>query len=222
MQPCVPYRTSNQQLWLSPERCVFWEDQKTLIVSDAHFGKTGHFRKAGIAVPQAVFTEDLQRLISLLQYFQPAELIFVGDLFHSRENKELDFFQKWRENFTSLGIHLVRGNHDILEASWYTSAGIDLHEGVWERGPFRFIHDLDLIEDYVISGHIHPGIRISGLGKQSLSFPCFYFGREYAVLPAFSRFTGVALIEPRIGERVFAIMHSNNRIKPSGTILEIQ
>lgn len=228
MQACVPYRIRDQQLWLSPDRCVFWEEEKSLIVSDAHFGKTGHFRKAGIAVPQAVFKEDLQRLIAQVQYFQPAQIIFVGDLFHSRENKELDFFQKWRDNFTAMGIHLVRGNHDILDIAWYGSAGIEVHEGEWKISAFRFIHDLDRIEDtvnrpeeYVFSGHLHPGIRINGLGKQSLSFPCFYFGREFAVLPAFSRFTGVALIEPGAGERVFAIMDSNHRNKRSGAILEI-
>ena len=30
---------------------MFWEEEKALIVSDLHFGKTGHFRKSGIAVP---------------------------------------------------------------------------------------------------------------------------------------------------------------------------
>jgi metallophosphoesterase superfamily enzyme len=54
-----------------------------LIVSDLHFGKTGHFRKSGIAVPQSVYKKDLQRLFHQVQYFQPRKLIVVGDLFHS-------------------------------------------------------------------------------------------------------------------------------------------
>jgi metallophosphoesterase superfamily enzyme len=60
---------------------------------------------------------------------------------------------------------------------------------------------------YFFSGHIHPGIRINGSGRQSLCFPCFYFGKKYAVLPAFSRFTGVAMIYPEAGEQVFAIVN---------------
>ena len=44
------------------------------------------------------------------------------------------------------------------------------------------------------------------MGKQSLRFPCFYFGETYAVLPAFSRFTGAALIDPGLRDQVFAIV----------------
>ena len=67
MQAPVSYKLLTQQLWLSAHRCIFWEEKKALLVSDLHFGKTGHFRKSGIAVPQAVYKEDLQRLVHLIQ-----------------------------------------------------------------------------------------------------------------------------------------------------------
>jgi uncharacterized protein len=228
MKASLPYQIKNQQLWLSAERCLFWEEEKSLIVSDSHFGKTGHFRKAGIAVPQAVYKDDLLRLIAQIQYFQPARLIFVGDLFHSRENKELEWFKRWRENFPATLIQLVKGNHDILDQNWYYQAGIEVYEGTLRVNHFNFIHDItqvDLTEqapsDYTFSGHIHPGIRVNGLGRQSLSFPCFYFGRDYAVLPAFSRFTGLALIEPKSGEQVFAITSPNHRNRQMANVIQI-
>ena len=59
-----------------------------------------------------------------------------------------------------------------------------------------FIKNEKGVKTYFFSGHIHPGIRIDGAGRQSLYFPCFYFGKKYAVLPAFSRFTGAAVIYP--------------------------
>jgi len=209
MQPAFPYRIKGQQLWLSPDRGIFWEEEKSLIVSDLHFGKTGHFRKSGIGVPQSVYREDLQRLIAQIQYFRPRQLLVVGDLFHSRENKELALFQRWREDFPDLGVHLIKGNHDILHDSWYQTAGIELSQERLQIGEFAFIHDIadeTPTDCYSFSGHIHPGIRINGLGKQSLRFPCFYFGEDYAVLPAFSRFTGMASIYPAPGENVFAIL----------------
>ncbi|HWK02703.1 MAG TPA: ligase-associated DNA damage response endonuclease PdeM [Puia sp.] len=216
MQPAFPYRLKDQQLWLSPDRCIFWEEEKSLIVSDLHFGKTGHFRKSGIGVPQSVYREDLQRLLTQIQYFRPRQLLVVGDLFHSRENKELALFQRWREDFPDLGVRLIKGNHDILHDDWYQAAGIELSPERLQIGEFAFIHDITDDDDgkageeaaatYFFSGHIHPGIRINGLGKQSLRFPCFYFGEEYAVLPAFSRFTGMASIYPAPGENVFAIL----------------
>lgn len=220
MQSPIPYRIREQQLWLSSDRSIFWEEEKALIVSDLHFGKTGHFRKSGIAVPQSVYKEDLRRLVAQIQFFQPKQLIIVGDLFHSHANKELELFRKWRENFPGLVIHLIRGNHDILQDDWYSNADILLnHDKLMNR--FHFIHDITDRDDellkpgggragsinYFFSGHIHPGIRISGAGKQSLCFPCFYFGKHFAVLPAFSRFTGVALIAPEKNENVFAIVN---------------
>ncbi len=202
-----------QQLWLSAHRCVFWEEEKALIVSDLHFGKTGHFRKAGIAVPQAVYKEDLQRLVHLIQYFQPMQLIVVGDLFHSHQNKELELFQRWRHDFAGLPIHLVKGNHDILHGSWYRQCDIHVADKELQIGSFRFRHDLDDIEpgrsQYFFSGHIHPGVRIRGTAKQSLRFPCFYFAKDFCVLPAFSRFTGIALVQPDFEENVFAIVNDH-------------
>jgi uncharacterized protein len=236
MQPAFSHRIRGQQLWLSPHRCLFWEEERSLILSDLHFGKTGHFRKAGIAVPQSVYREDLLRLLSLIQYFQPRQLLVVGDLFHSRENKELDLFRRWRDDFPDLGIRLILGNHDILHEVWYEKAGITVTLDSLRVGPFAFIHDIDEMgeEDarasdtrsasvvvgqdrtagtagkaempYFFSGHLHPGIRIRGMGKQSLQFPCFYFGGQYAILPAFGKFTGTVSIDPPPESNVFAIL----------------
>lgn len=225
MQPAFPYRLRGQQLWLSPHRCLYWEEERSLILSDLHFGKTGHFRKAGIAVPQSVYREDLLRLLSLIQYFQPDQLVVVGDLFHSRENKELDLFLRWREDFPYLGIRLVMGNHDILRADWYEKAGIGVKEGILRLGEFAFVHDIEDAEGdgcYFFSGHLHPGIRVNGMGKQSLQFPCFYFGREYAILPAFGQFTGTVSIDPGVESNVFAILPQARRERRAASIFQIQ
>ena len=212
----LKHTIKGQSLCLSPDRCIFWEEQKTLIVSDLHFGKTGHFRKSGIAVPQTVYKEDMQRLVNLLQFFKPQQLIVVGDFFHSHANKELDFFLKWRADFESLHIVLVKGNHDILKTAWYEQANITIVDECLHLGPFAFAHDLNSCKPdqdaYLFSGHIHPGIYLSGAGRQSLRLPCFYFTEQYAVLPAFSRFTGIALIDPNANDFVYAI--ANNTLIP--------
>jgi uncharacterized protein len=200
-----------ETLWLTAERCIFWESKKALILSDLHIGKSGHFRKAGIAVPNGIFKKDLQRLFSQIEYFKPEELIIVGDLSHSHSNKELDLFLKWRHDLASLNIHLIKGNHDILATKFYEGANIKVSDIHFSENGFCFTHDInDLCEEdgkksYTFSGHIHPGVTISGGGRQSLSFPCFYFGKDYSVLPAFSLFTGTYRIRPVKGDKVFAI-----------------
>lgn len=216
MKTPTNFSVKDQQLWLSADRTIFWEEEKALIVSDMHFGKTGHFRKAGIAIPQGVFKEDLQRLIQQLQYFQPKQLIIVGDLFHSDANKELQLFQRWRDDLAGINIQLIKGNHDILSESWYSSMNIATYKETLTINKFCFQHDMgkcrpadDTETTYLFSGHIHPGIQISGIGRQVLKFPCFYFTDEFCVLPAFSKFTGIAMIEPKQGEVVFAIVNNS-------------
>lgn len=212
MKAPISFELAEQKLWLTALRAVYWEEMSALIVSDLHFGKTGHFRKAGIAVPQNVYKQDLQRLFALVQHFQPRELIIVGDFFHSVQNKELDWFARWRSDHSALQITLVRGNHDILHRSWYHDQNVEVVQDVYEKGPFIFVHEWDESKHistgkYCFTGHIHPGILIKGAGRQSLRFPCFYFGKQFAVLPAFGDFTGLALMQPAPGDAVFLIVH---------------
>ena len=217
MQAPLLHKIHQQNLWLSAQRSLFWEEEKALVVSDLHFGKTGHFRKAGIAVPQNIYKEDLQRLVSLLHHFQPRQLIVVGDFFHSRANAELDWFKRWRDDFSPVNITLVKGNHDILTDAWYKEVAINVVQPSLQLGPFLFSHDKTEVPEgcFLFSGHIHPGVLIQGLGKQSLRFPCFYFARNYCVLPAFSRFTGAVSMNGSVAENIFAIV-DNELIKIDG------
>lgn len=235
MQQIIPHIILGNTFLLSTNRCIFWQDQKILIISDLHLGKTGHFRKSGIAVPQALYKEDMQRLVTQLQLFKPAQVIVIGDMFHSHDNKEHGLFLKWRKDFEQLSIVLVKGNHDILKEDWYVQAGIQLcnpqqgqESAVLRINNFFFTHDMnDTIlnksntEHYYFSGHVHPGISIRGLGKQSLRFPCFYFSKQFAVLPAFSRFTGTIGIKPKPGESVYALLPANHLNGELGGIIKV-
>lgn len=227
MQASERFIIQQQTLWLSTDRSIYWENEQTLIISDLHFGKTGHFRKSGIAVPQNVYKEDMQRLVSQLQFYKPQQLVVVGDLFHSVENKELDFFKKWRSDFSHLHIQLVKGNHDILKKEWYSNANIAVADDHLHIANFCFVHDIaqacspsDHIT-YYFSGHIHPCISLKGVAKQSLSLPCYYFGERFAVLPAFSKFTGGVAIHRKSSDNVFAIIPASSIRKQYAAVVKI-
>jgi DNA ligase-associated metallophosphoesterase len=207
MQAPVQHTIWGQTFWLSAQRSLYWQEQKALVISDLHLGKTGHFRKAGIPVPQSVYKEDLQRLLDLIHHFKPVHLIVVGDLFHSVANKELELFQRWRNDFSYLKITLVKGNHDILKREWYAGCDIGVVDGTLVIGDFSFTHDqCDADGDtYSFCGHIHPGVVLNGLGRQTLRFPCFYLTPEHCILPAFGKFTGLANVRPSKKDVVFAI-----------------
>jgi DNA ligase-associated metallophosphoesterase len=202
-----------QTLWLSPARCIFWEEEKALILSDLHFGKTGHFRKSGIGVPQNIYKEDLHRLFTQIQFFKPSTLLIAGDMFHSHANKEIDFFLKWRNDIAGISIFLIKGNHDVLTNKFYEEANIKVPGKKLSIKKFCFTHDFALECEtdgalFTFSGHIHPGIRVNGNGKQSFMLPCFYFSDTYAVLPAFSLFTGLYKVIPKKRDNVFALVEN--------------
>ena len=197
-----------QKIWLSPERCMFWENQQTLILSDMHIGKTAHFRKAGIAVPQQVFQEDLHRLFQQIHFFSPQRIIVTGDLFHSEANLEHDWFSNWRRELDGIDFILVKGNHEILRNDVYRNLGIEIVDKELEIAPFFFSHDLveEKLDGFSFVGHTHPGIHIQGKGKQSFVFPCFYFTSDFCILPAFSKFTGKHVVDLQKGETAYAIV----------------
>jgi uncharacterized protein len=216
MSSFIKHTINRNDFVLSSNRIVFWEQEKILILSDLHLGKSGHFRKSGIAIPAAVMKEDMQRLVTEIQFFKPELVVVVGDLFHSVENKEHELFLKWRMDLQHVPILLVKGNHDIVPDEWYINANIMLAEKSWRRNGFLFVHHIEDVakdemkeDDYFFSGHIHPAVSIKGLGKQSLRFPCFYFTKQYAVLPAFGKFTGTYLVEPAKGEKAFAVVNNS-------------
>lgn len=209
----IPYIIQEQIFWLTADRGIYWEKESALIVSDLHFGKTGHFRKNGIGVPHAVYKEDLQRMVNLISFFKPRKLIAVGDLFHSAVNLELQLFSKIRAGFSKMSLILVQGNHDVLEKSWYQKNNIDLIKGNYSLDDFHFVHDPTEIPKessaFYFSGHLHPSISISGMGKQSLHFPCYYFTDKSAILPAFSKFSGTAKVKKQKTNRIFAIVEDS-------------
>jgi uncharacterized protein len=196
----------NNHFELLPQRAIFWKEEKALILSDLHIGKGMHFRKEGIPIPKNVFDEDLQRLNDLVQQISPKSLIIVGDMFHSHHNNEIYLFDLWRVEYPDLPIHLVRGNHDILSDLQFKELGITLHSTL-ETKDFIFSHARCNHPKFCFSGHLHPGIRLRGIGRQSLKLPCFHFTADSCTLPAFSKFTGLAIIQPVPADRVFAVLN---------------
>jgi DNA ligase-associated metallophosphoesterase len=191
---------------LLPQRAIYWQEQSALILSDTHFGKTAHFRKAGIAIPDHSFHSDMEVMDKLVSAFAPASLIIVGDMFHSHYNKEVDHFAAWRDKHRQLDILLAKGNHDILHRDVFRELHIHA-EPSFTIGDFIFSHELCRDDSqFCFNGHIHPGVRMTGPARQQLKFPCFHFSDMSCTLPAFSRFTGLAIIDPLPDDDVFMIV----------------
>jgi DNA ligase-associated metallophosphoesterase len=207
MFPPVLHNIHKQQLWLSANKTIYWEDTSTLILSDLHLGKAAHFRKAGLAVPNATFHNDIHRLTQDVQYFSPKQLLIVGDMFHSEVNAVNAHFEKWRKDFHLLDITLVKGNHDIITQTWYQQANIKVVQHQLVVQNFCFVHEVEKMNQnfFYFVGHTHPGIVLSGVGKRSLRLPVFHFSPQFCTLPAFGSFTGLHIVDIKKQDTVYAI-----------------
>lgn len=201
----VIYHYQDQTWHLSAHRAIFWKEEQALIVSDLHLGKSTHFRKAGIAVPANIGQDDLYRLQQLITLYNPVQVIIVGDMFHSKENNDVNYFKLWRQQFAHISFKLVKGNHDILSDKLYEAMNLEVYD-TYSIKEIHFAHEpCDGENGYTFSGHLHPGVAIDGGGRQRLRLPCFYFGRNCSILPAFGKFTGLAMLHPEEDEAVFVI-----------------
>ena len=206
----ISHNLHNQDLLLLPQKAIYWQQEKALIAADVHLGKVGHFRKAGIAVPLDMEQSDLAALSDLIHEYKPQKLIFLGDLFHSDMNNDWDWFILWRSQFPKLEIILVRGNHDIIDNVHYRQLDIRIYDQL-PMGPFLMLHHpltetaLQQAGGYAFCGHIHPGVSLSGRGRQHITLPCFAFGERQVILPSFGKFTGKVAIRSIKTDRIFAV-----------------
>jgi len=199
-------------LVLLPEKAIFWKARGILLIADLHLGKINHFRKAGIPVPAKANDKNIETLLFLIQSLRPSRLIFLGDLFHSHYNEEWELVMTFMKTFPEVSFELVIGNHDILSEIQYKRGNLKLHYDTLNESPFVLSHHpMENVPAnyYNLAGHIHPGVQLSGKGKQSITFPCFYFTERQGILPAFGSFTGLARIQPKKNDQIYVLVEDS-------------
>ena len=205
-----------KKIRLLPQRAIFLVEEQALVIADLNIGKVGHFRGAGIPAPSRAGNRNFEELVSAIEGTDPKRVIFLGDLFHSHYNSDWEVFGEFLAYYSHIKFELVIGNHDIMSDHQYTRKKIHVYDQL-VLGPFLLTHhpqEDNYAPYYNLAGHIHPGVRMVGGGKQSLTLPCFFFGKQQGFLPAFGIFTGFKRIRPEKNDKVFVI--AENRILKVG------
>lgn len=195
----------NQEFILHPLGGIFWVEKSMLLISDVHLGKVAHFRKFGAAVPQKAVHKNFILLDEIVNHFQPFQICFLGDLFHSSLNKEWQLFENWVKK-TPSEIILIAGNHDIIAPEKFEGLDISIfQELILDR--FLLTHHPEERKGlFNFCGHIHPAITLKGFGRQKLRLACFFKSKNQLIFPAFGEFTGTYTLKPKKGDEVFAIV----------------
>ena len=198
---------NNASLTLLPDKAIYWPSQKVLFIADPHFGKAATFRKSGIPIPEQGTRDDCVRLSKLIEKTRADTLVILGDFFHTRLGKTQeihDILLRWRESFSELNIHLIRGNHDLNSGDPWHDLQIKCHQDPFKLFDLECRHiPISPSKEPYLAGHIHPGFTLKGKGKNRMRAACFHVNHSHIVLPAFGSFTGLKNINPEPGDQIF-------------------
>jgi len=193
-------------LTMLPQRALWWQQCKLLIVADIHFGKAAAFRAGGVPVPRGTTGSNLEVLDHLIRSCAIEHIVFLGDFLHARTARAaatMEALRQWRIRHPQLLLTLVRGNHDRHAGDPPDALNIQVVDEPFQIGPLALCHHPQRIAGaYTLAGHTHPVIRLSA-GRESLRLPCFVFGPHQATLPAFGAFTGGHVIRGEPHAQVF-------------------
>jgi DNA ligase-associated metallophosphoesterase len=202
-------RVGGEPLTLLPEKAAFLAERRTLLVADLHIGKAVSFRGLGVPVPRGTTSETLAALGTLIDRLAARRVVVLGDFLHSARAHAaatLAVLERWRGEHAALDLLLVRGNHDRRAGDPPRRLGIETIDEPLRLGGLALCHHPRAETGaYVLGGLLHPCVTLAAGARDRLRLPCFWFGPQRGVLPAFGAFTGLQAIRPAPGDRVFAI-----------------
>ena len=191
-----------------PDKTLFWPNRKTLFLADLHLGKGAAFRAEGRPVPEGSTEATLRRLATSICDTGADRVILLGDLWHAlsgRDEGTQARFCGWLQAHSHLEIVLIVGNHDARSGE-LRQEHLRVEQECWADSPFVYAHHPQIdAQGYVLCGHLHPGARVQGKGRQSYVLPCFWFRPEYAVLPSFGDLTGCSPVHCQAKDEVFVV-----------------
>ncbi|MCW8277576.1 ligase-associated DNA damage response endonuclease PdeM [Pseudomonas sp. PCH199] len=216
MSTAYPVSLAGEELWLLPEKAIYWPALQAVLIADVHFGKAAAYRRLGQPVPQGTTSRNIAVLDAILAALPCRQLIFLGDFLHgpgSHAMATLDALTEWRVRHRDLPMTLIRGNHDKRAGDPPSTLHIRVLPEPLLLGPFALQHEPDPHPTrHVLAGHVHPVYRLHGRGRQSLRLACFRLGTDVSLLPAFGAFTGGYQVERDESCRIFVI--GDNEIWP--------
>jgi uncharacterized protein len=190
------------------ERALYWPRRRTLFVADVHLGKAATFRAGGVPVPRGATANDLARLSALIATTTAGRLVVLGDFIHAAAGRvpALDTaVVRWREMHSKVDMMLIRGNHDRHAGDPPPAWRVHVETEPHLEAPFLLCHHPHSPPTgYALCGHIHPGVMLNDQSG-TVRLPCFVLDERHALLPAFGRLTGLAIVHPEPGQRLIAI-----------------
>jgi metallophosphoesterase superfamily enzyme len=194
--------------WLSSGRALFLKAEKTLVVADIHWGYADSHRRVGNLLPKWGNAETAQRLLALLDFYQPTRMIWLGDSLHTAGSSEAA--EEFLSTHAPEEMVVLRGNHD---RKWRRITADDFRLGrcFFHHGDREMAVDPGLVE---IIGHVHPAISLSDGAGTRVKAPVLVHGRRRLILPSFSDWSSGASWSGELADDEKLWVISSKRIWP--------
>ena len=203
-----------------PAGALYWPDEKLLAVADLHLEKGSAFATRGVLLPPYDTTATLARLAKLIEHYQPALVVALGDSFHDGGGPA-----RMPEISRSALAALHRGR------DWLWLSGNhdpDPPQGVGGRvaaelaiGGLIFRHQPSLQDaDGEIAGHLHPAARVAQRGR-GVARRCFAADSNRMVMPAFGAYAGGVNIRDRAFVALFGALSFTAHLLGAGRLYAI-
>ena len=173
---------------MHPSGALYWPSQFSLLVADLHFEKGSSYHKTGQFLPPYDTHQTLEKLETVIKYFKPRRIFFLGDTFHDMSAwKRMPDVNKSRllDVVEDLEVVWIEGNHDQggLPDRFKSVKNIEV-DGI----TLRHIMQRSFIGPE-ISAHFHPAGVIKFRGMR-IRRPCFIKSGQKFVVPSFGVLTG--------------------------------
>lgn len=178
-----------ERLWLDPAAAVYMPDHETLIVSDLHLEKGSFLNQTGAPVPLYDSVETLLKLKSVVEHYEPKQVVLLGDTFHDR-HALVRLPDPQRELLHDLALSTSRwlwvaGNHDPelnLDLPGRTATQHNVGNLYLSHEPVKDLNPL-------VVGHFHPKLSTHIQGHK-VKGKVFIYDSGLLILPAFGTYAG--------------------------------
>ncbi len=193
------------------DRCLFWKEEKTLIVGDLHLGYEGYLNERGWSFPKTQMEETLDVFARILKKVgKLKKIILLGDVKHYVSGILNSEFSDFRDIMALFDKYLLKngeviitkGNHDgILEQVVEKYGNVRLVDFLIVKDVLFFhghSRQFGKVEVYdkkiklVVVGHFHPAVVIKDRkGSKKERYKCFLYGKlkqlknEVIIVPSF-------------------------------------
>lgn len=189
LDPAATFTLCDLRLSPRVSGALWWEAERTLIVSDLHLEKGSAYAARGAMLPPYDSRATLARLAAEMAALRPARVIALGDTFHDGQGwQRLPAEDKARLAGLAAAAAWVwiAGNHDPQPPAALGGVVTD----AFVCGGLVFRHEPQAGPQHgEVAGHLHPVANVASRGR-SFRRRCFATDGERLVMPAFGAYAG--------------------------------